>query len=37
MSKLIIFSALLLTSCQSSQDKQWSDMQTILQITQEKR
>lgn len=34
MSKLIIFSALLLASCQSYQDKQWSDMQVIMERTQ---
>lgn len=32
--KIIIASIVLLTSCQSSQDKQWSDVQVIMERTQ---
>lgn len=34
MSKLVIIAALLLASCQTAQDRQWSDLQRILEITQ---
>ena len=34
MPKLVFALAILLTSCQSSQDKQWSDMQIIMERTQ---
>jgi len=34
---LAFFAALLLASCQSQQDRQWSDMQTILEMTQPQR
>lgn len=32
--KTIVAAIVLLTSCQSSQDKQWSDMQIIMERTQ---
>lgn len=32
--KIILSAIVLLTSCQSSQDKQWSDMQIIMERTQ---
>lgn len=32
--KIILLAIVFLTSCQSSQDKQWSDMQIIMERTQ---